>query len=439
VDEFRVTYGRALYLAPGFSLPQAADYYSPEPTAPDAPIMTGSLCGQGSADLGWQRPAWDGDSPIVSYEIEWYTNGDTVPVGSKVTYSTACSDTIDNLAANPTVFRVAAWNDIGRGPWSEYSDSCTPDQIDDGGGGGGGGGGGTPASYECATYGWGDDGHFFVKNFVGANGVFGLDPDSISHDERVGKGPLLLVLGGFANSGMNGSVEVSWAQSYMNSNVIGWTGTLGSYSVTCSLQKGSGYYSGAEWSTPPFFYGISQPHGYNQGTAVTAWIITLALPSPPYPDNWDDWEAVMAYFDWQYQPHPEARIVMPVVYFYNGATLKISRNQQMLALAGVRSSSVYDSGPRLNSSIDNYTEPLLATSQDIADNQAGFLYAIKETQVVSGSPVYYWDQSADVAGARSCGGPGGSYDWGNGVAGVSSIGTASRYARLTLPHRACGD
>ena len=301
---------------------------------------------------------------------------------------------------------------------------------------------GDPPVYLCSSYYYGNngkDGEFFVKNPV--LGWSAGEPTSAVHDDRIAKGPATLILSGFLNTAMNGTVTLQYNAAYQASNIVGWSGTQGAYNVNCYITKGYGYYSGAEWSTPPAYYGIAQPHGYNAGTPVTAWLITIALPAPEYPIDWMDYAAMMAYYDWQYSPHPEARVLIPVVYepANSSATAKLALYHQMYTLAGFRSGDVYNSGPKISPSVTNYTEPLLAaTQQDINDYQAGFLYAIKETVVSAGSPLYYFDQGTDITGGRACGGASpDTFDWGNGVIGVNSIGSATRCARLTLPDSAC--
>jgi hypothetical protein len=131
--------------------------------------------------------------------------------------------------------------------------------------------------------------------------------------------------------------------------------------------------------------------------------------------------------------------MMPAVFDYRSSAgdLVLAREQQMLYLASVRTGQILNEGPKIIGGDGAYSEPLLCTAQDFLDNSCGFMYAIKETTVDnSNNVIYYWDQNADVAGAKSCNSANG-YLQSNGLWVMSSVQNASRIVRLTIPNSSC--
>lgn len=398
--------------------------------APGAPTSATATAGDTQASLSWTAPSSNGGSAITDYTVQYSSDSGA----NWTTFARAASASASAVVTGLTngtayILRVGAINaPVGIGAWSASSNAVTPNS------------GGDPPVYLCSTYNYGNganDGMWFAKNPV--LGWSAGDPTSALHDDRIAKGPATLILSGFLNTTMNGTVTLQYNAAYQASNIIGWSGTQGEYNVNCFITKGFGYTYGAEWSTAPGYYGIVQPVGYNAGTPVTAWRITIELPSPPYPTNFDDYEAMDAYYNWSYSPHPSASIMIPCVYEpANGsATAKLALYHQMYTLAGHRSGDVWYDGPKISPSVTNYTEPLLAATQTVINEyQAGFLYAIKEITVSGNTVMKYFDQGTDITGGRACGGAD-AFDWGYGTVGVNAIGSATRCVRLTLPDSAC--
>jgi hypothetical protein len=110
-----------------FSLPGPAGGVTPTGPAavPDAPTGVTALPGNAQTTVSWTAPASNG-SPIQSYVIEYSTdNGNTF---TTVTFPTAATaDTVLNLINGTAyIFRVAAVNGVGEGPFSAWTAPVTP-------------------------------------------------------------------------------------------------------------------------------------------------------------------------------------------------------------------------------------------------------------------------------------------------------------------------
>ena len=73
----------------------------------------------GAADLAWTKPAENG-ATVNRYEVTTYDG--TTPVGTQTIYTTQTSATISGLTVGKTYrFKIAARNDNGLGPASDFS------------------------------------------------------------------------------------------------------------------------------------------------------------------------------------------------------------------------------------------------------------------------------------------------------------------------------
>jgi titin len=96
-------------------------------TKPDAPTAVTGVRGNTLVTLTWDAPADDGGAAINDYIIEWSSDGGTVwsifSDGVNVARNLGVSSLINGT---PYVFRVAAKNVAGQGPWSEIVGPVTP-------------------------------------------------------------------------------------------------------------------------------------------------------------------------------------------------------------------------------------------------------------------------------------------------------------------------
>ena len=113
-----------------------------------APTSVTASPGDNQATVSWTAPADNGGYSITDYLVQFSTNGGTSWTTFSDGTSTATSATVTGLTnGTATVFRVAAVNAIGTGPYSSASSSVTPlpsvsvQYLVVGGGGGGANGG----------------------------------------------------------------------------------------------------------------------------------------------------------------------------------------------------------------------------------------------------------------------------------------------------------
>lgn len=90
------------------------------PTVPTAPQTLAASGGQEKAFLSWQPPASDGNSPLVSYVVEYSSDGEDTwtpyPQGAS---ASSISATIPSLTNGVEyAIRLAAVNSVGQGPWA---------------------------------------------------------------------------------------------------------------------------------------------------------------------------------------------------------------------------------------------------------------------------------------------------------------------------------
>jgi titin len=96
-------------------------------TIATAPTGVNSVAGAASADVAWTAPLSDGGATISNYQIQYSSdNGSTWSTFSHAV-SSATTITVTGLTNGVAyIFRVAAINSEGTGPWSLLSQSVTP-------------------------------------------------------------------------------------------------------------------------------------------------------------------------------------------------------------------------------------------------------------------------------------------------------------------------
>ncbi len=96
--------------------------------APGAPTGVSATGGQDSqVPLTWTAPASNGGASITDYTVQHSANGGSTWTTFSRSASTATSATVTGLTNGTAyVFRVAAVNSVGAGPYSSASSSATP-------------------------------------------------------------------------------------------------------------------------------------------------------------------------------------------------------------------------------------------------------------------------------------------------------------------------
>jgi hypothetical protein len=97
---------------------------------PAAPTSLTTTAGNAQVSLSWTAPTVSAQTPITDYIVQSSTNsGSTWTTVSDGT-STATSATVTGLTnGTPYVFRVAAVNGVGTGPYTAATDSVTPGDV----------------------------------------------------------------------------------------------------------------------------------------------------------------------------------------------------------------------------------------------------------------------------------------------------------------------
>jgi len=120
--EFRV---RALN-AVGWGAYSSTTVVTPAALPPERVATLAATAGNAQATLTWSVPQ-PGSAPILSYRVQYSTNGGTSWTSAPNTAAPATGAIVSGLTNGlPHVFRVAAVNKNGPGPWSPLSSPVTP-------------------------------------------------------------------------------------------------------------------------------------------------------------------------------------------------------------------------------------------------------------------------------------------------------------------------
>ena len=126
--QFEVTARNAVGFGPWSARTPAISTTSVTGSAPSAPGSVAGKASNGQVALTWSAPN-NGGSAITGYGVDYSTNGGGTwtTVVAPVAAMTATSYTVTGLTnGTPYVFRVAAANAVGTGPWSATSAVYTP-------------------------------------------------------------------------------------------------------------------------------------------------------------------------------------------------------------------------------------------------------------------------------------------------------------------------
>jgi hypothetical protein len=99
------------------------------PFAPDPPSGVAGAAGDGQVTTSWIAPTGDGGSPITGYDVQYSSDAGVhwTSASSAFHTSTATTQTVTGLANGTAyIFRVAAINGVGTGPYSAASSPVTP-------------------------------------------------------------------------------------------------------------------------------------------------------------------------------------------------------------------------------------------------------------------------------------------------------------------------
>jgi hypothetical protein len=97
-------------------------------TLPGAPTAVTATGGGSQATVSWTAPANNGGTPITGYDVQYSSNSGSTWTSASSTFhtSTATSQTVTGLTNGTSyVFRVAAINAVGTGPYSAASSAVT--------------------------------------------------------------------------------------------------------------------------------------------------------------------------------------------------------------------------------------------------------------------------------------------------------------------------
>ena len=94
---------------------------------PGAPTSLMAAAGNALVVLSWTAPAYNGGSAITDYAVQFSSNSGATWTTFADGTSTATTATVTGLTNGTTyVFRVAAVNSVGTGPYATTSGSATP-------------------------------------------------------------------------------------------------------------------------------------------------------------------------------------------------------------------------------------------------------------------------------------------------------------------------
>ncbi len=106
---------------------------TPDPTAPDAPVIGTATGGDAIATVTWSTPLSDGGSPIGGYTVTAADSTTPANGGETCTWTTGpLTCTVTGLTNGDSyTFTVTATNGVGTGPDSAASNSVTPATVPD--------------------------------------------------------------------------------------------------------------------------------------------------------------------------------------------------------------------------------------------------------------------------------------------------------------------
>ncbi|HWB65715.1 MAG TPA: fibronectin type III domain-containing protein, partial [Mycobacteriales bacterium] len=107
----------------------ASNSVTPTVGLPDAPTAVSAVPGDTQAIVSWSAPANHGGSAITGYDVQFSSNGGTTWTSGPASFHTnpATSETVTGLTNGTAyLFRVAAINSAGTGPYSAASTAVTP-------------------------------------------------------------------------------------------------------------------------------------------------------------------------------------------------------------------------------------------------------------------------------------------------------------------------
>jgi hypothetical protein len=128
IDDIRVTQGVARYTQPTFSVPAAP---FPDDGPLSAPTNFNALAQNQSVKLTWQMPKSRGFLPVVDYIVQYSEDAGATWNTAADSVSTATTTTVTGLVNNTNyLFRVAAINDDGTGPYATTAAPVAPTNGD---------------------------------------------------------------------------------------------------------------------------------------------------------------------------------------------------------------------------------------------------------------------------------------------------------------------
>ena len=99
------------------------DHVPVAPSAPGRPVGTPTATG---IDVSWTAPTSTGGDAIVDYVLQYSTTNGATWVTAPDAVSPSTNSQVLTIVPTPHLFRVAAVNTVGQGPWSPTSAPVTP-------------------------------------------------------------------------------------------------------------------------------------------------------------------------------------------------------------------------------------------------------------------------------------------------------------------------
>ena len=110
-----------------YSASSAAVIPGDSTTVPAAPTNVSGVAGNGQVTLSWTAPSDNGGSAVTDYTIQYSSTGGTTWTTYADSVSASTTSTVTGLTNGVSyLFRVAAMNGVGAGPYSASSAGVTP-------------------------------------------------------------------------------------------------------------------------------------------------------------------------------------------------------------------------------------------------------------------------------------------------------------------------